>query len=144
MKITLLLVLSVFSLSSFANCYNFVNGKGPSKMGLVNWSPYKATQICISDVGRVNGRSYLSARFSDDLGDIMQISVAESNGRCGANRICKSYTAVSGNSDGRNLSESEISSINFTLDLDFKQNINLFTGTMTDNSTGQMSLVMKK
>lgn len=52
--------------NSFAVCYNFINGKGPSKIGNSELAAV-ATKVCIKNVNAIGGRKYSTIEFSDNL-----------------------------------------------------------------------------
>lgn len=82
-----------------AVCFNFVNGKGPQRVGNYQLAA-TATKVCVNTVS--GGGSYTSVRLSDSEGDLV-VSAGEviAAGRCPG--FCKQMTLSSANINGENV-----------------------------------------
>jgi hypothetical protein len=140
MKFALICLLTTFSLSSFADCYSFINGDGPTGIAAYRFSTGRAASFCFSPFSNYNYRrssNEFTADFKDARGgDLGKLLVRESTQRCGTEQICKTYTARYGRENQPPLE--------FKLDLIFSRETRTFSGTMTDNVTGQTYPIVKQ
>jgi hypothetical protein len=141
-SLIIILFQLLVSQSLFANCFKFVNGKGPRIVGNVLFSPnqrpgaqfYTAKEICIKQVNRLSGGSYTSVELNDEEGKLMGFAARVSNGLCGI-EYCKQFQALSGSAMGHNLTADQISKVNLTIEA--QRNHLGLSGTLTDNMSGQ-------
>lgn len=86
---------------TFAACFNFINGKGPERMGNAFFAA-QAKQVCISVTSQIGGGEYTSIRFSDEEGDLAIFSgEVTAKGRCLS--LCQVVELTSGNVNGENV-----------------------------------------
>ena len=130
-KVILGLVLVVTASGASAECFNFINGKGPNKVG--NYAlEATATSTCVTR----DNRGDMKVVFSDSQGDLAIIGGEQSGST--------SIALNSGNVGGSN--------VNFSgLEITFEtkmSNLGLSTGTMKIRSTRQLGadtyLIMEK
>lgn len=85
-------VLGLAGMSAQAECYNFINGKGPSSIG--NYHFETTTRACLENV---NGRQrYQVLTLSNDRGAIVQAYV-ENESVCTKAPNCKTLQLAQGN-----------------------------------------------
>lgn len=126
MKYVLLLGLLLAG-NAQAACFNFVNGKGPDRLGNVFFAA-PATEVCVTQVSRFGGGSYLTVGFSDAEGALgMFAAVVRAVGRCPG--FCQVLELQSGNANGMNVNPS---GIQLEFQAEPQQNLGGFlTGTLT-------------
>lgn len=122
----LVLLFMVASSMASAACFNFVNGKGPERLGNFRFTA-PATRLCLQTVNRFGGGSVPSLKFSDAEGDLA-VAGAEvtAQGRCAS--LCKELTLTSGNINGANVNLSGIR-VSITTDLD--PHLGMLNGVVT-------------
>lgn len=145
-KIVLTALLIFGAEQALAKCYNFVNQNGPTQVGLVNLQHngqvYKATKVCTQHINGFAG-PHDAISFNDSEGDLLLVAAKKFTGRCGPNRDCFRFEGYSGQAMGRNLTPTEAQSIIVTIDADYKSNLGLKSGTLTDHRTNKRYLIME-
>lgn len=106
--------------SSFAGptCFNFINGKGPSRIGNVPLAA-PAASVCVSSH---------NIRFFDSQGDlaIMEADVT-ATGRCGAG-LCKELALSYGNANGDNV---DFTGVEVVIQAEADTHLGVSKGTLT-------------
>ena len=95
------MLLGLATVSAQATCFNYINGKGPSKIGNYQFAG-TATQVCLVNVGRISGPDYTSLRMSDSQGNLVEAYVQKES-TCRNAQFCKSLELAQGNINGRNV-----------------------------------------
>jgi hypothetical protein len=87
MKKFLTIAMVLVSSSAFAQCFNFMTGKGPQSIGAVSF-PRQAKMVCLQHVQGLMTEKYATLKFSDESGPLgVFTSSIVGQGRCGANCI---------------------------------------------------------
>jgi hypothetical protein len=115
--ILLTLALVATTSTSFGDCYNFINGRGPDRIGNENFAAV-ATQLCVT---RVNGfaRNYTSLEFSDSQGVLAIVA---------ANPSDYSLEATSANINGKNV---DLTGTRFDINVRQADSLNAVIGTIS-------------
>lgn len=95
-------MLTVLTLTSgaFADCFNFVNGNGPDRIGNYEFTN-KATSICLEAESTITNRNYTSVIFYDADGELAYISADKTLDQCTG--VCAELALRNGLIDNKSL-----------------------------------------
>lgn len=116
-KLVLIATLLAASVSH-ADCFRFINGKGPDRIGNYAFAA-QATDVCVNSVHQFGGKSYISVRFSDSQGDLAAVSAQPASD--------SELILTSGNINGANVN---VAGVCVDMKMEVDEHLGLVTGVL--------------
>ena len=139
--IILTLILSLAVQAASAACYDFINGRGPDKIGNFQFGG-TAKQVCINRVSRIAGPVYTQLTLSDEQGELAVAGI-NSQRTCNTSPLCQTLELTDGNINGKNV---DLRGTTITLEAS-KNSLQVLVGKMSikaGRDFPQLFLIMEK
>jgi len=100
-QLILSVILGLVTQSASAACYNFINGRGPDKIGNFQFGG-TAKQVCIQKVNGFAGPAYTQLTLSDEQGPLAIAGIG-GQANCTTAQLCQTLELTHGNINGQNV-----------------------------------------